>query len=63
MATDLLVRIKQFKFAIACLALNKCFSLSRHAAEYLQREEMGITTAVAAGESLRATFDSAALGG
>ena len=44
-ATGLLLRIKQFNFVTACLVLQKCFSLSKHASEYLQNGKMDLLTA------------------
>ena len=57
-ATGLLVRLIQFKFLAACLILKKCFSLSTHASEYLQREDMDLTSGVAAIHDLKATLAS-----
>ena len=52
-ATGLLLRIKQFNFVTACLVLQKCFSLSRHASEYLQNEGMDLFTAVVAIQDIK----------
>ena len=57
-AIGLLVRNKQFNFVAVSLVLQKCFSLSRHASEYLQSEEMNFVTAAASVEDLAATFQS-----
>ena len=57
-ATGLLVRLRQFKFVAACLILKKCFSLSRYASEYLQNDDMDLTSGVAAIQDLRATMES-----
>ena len=52
--TSLLVRIKQIRFVAACLVLQKCFSLSRHASEYLQSEETNLSPAAV--ENVTAKF-------
>ena len=52
-ATGFLLRIKQFDFVTACLDLQKSFSLSRCASEYLQNEEMDFLTAVVASSVAR----------
>ena len=57
-AAGLLFRIKQFDFVSACLVLQKCFSLSRHASEYLQSEEMDLVTAVVAIQDLTSTYEA-----
>ena len=57
-ATGLLVRLIQFRFVAACLILKKCFSFSTHASEYLQREDMDLTSGVAAIHDLKATMAS-----
>ena len=57
-ATGLLVRLIQFRFVAACLIPKKCFSLSTHASEYLQREDMDLTSGVAAIHDLKATMAS-----
>ena len=57
-ATGLHVRLIQFRFLAACLILKKCFSLSTHASEYLQREDMDLTSGVAAIHDLKATLAS-----
>ena len=57
-ATGLLVRLIQFRFVAACLILKKCFSFSTHASEYLQREDMDLTSGVAAIHDLIATMAS-----
>ena len=57
-ATGLLVRLRQFRFVAACLILRKCFSLSRYASEYLQNENMDLTSGVAAIQDLRAAMES-----
>ena len=53
-ATGLLVRLRQCYFVAACLILKKCFSLSQYASEYLQSEDMDLTSGVAAIRDLRA---------
>ena len=57
-ATALLLQIKQFNFVTACLVLQKCFSLSRHASEYLQNEEMDLLTAVVAIQDLKSAYQA-----
>ena len=57
-ATGLLLRIKQFNFVSACLVLQKCFSLSRHASEYLQNEGMDLLTAVVAIQDLKSAYQA-----
>ena len=57
-ATGLLVRLIQFRFVAACLILKKCFSLSTHASEYLQREDMDLTSGVTAIHDLKAMMAS-----
>ena len=57
-ATGLLLRIKQFNFVTACLVLQKCFSLSRHASEYLQNEGMDLLTAVVAIQDLKSAYQA-----
>ena len=57
-ATGLLLRIKQFNFVTACLVLQKCFSLSRHASEYLQYEGMDLLTAVVAIQDLKSAYQA-----
>ena len=57
-ATGLLLRIKQFNFVTACLVLQKCFSLSRHASEYLQNEGMDLLTAVVAIQDLKRAYQA-----
>ena len=57
-AAGLLFRIKQFDFVSACLVLQKCFSLSRHASEYLQSEEVDLVTAVVAIQDLTNTYET-----
>ena len=65
-ATGLLLRIKQFNFVTAYLAfknalvLQKCFSLSRHASEYLQNEGMDLLTAVVAIQDLKSAYKQCA---
>ena len=54
----LLFRIKQFDFVSACLVQQKCFSLSRHASEYLQSEEMDLVTVVVAIQDLTSTYEA-----
>ena len=60
-ATGLLFRIKQLNFVTACLVLQKCFSLSRHASEYLQNEEMDLLTAVVASSVARGGLEPSPL--
>lgn len=57
-ATGLLVRMMPFRFVATCLILKKCFSLSRYASEYLQRQDMDLTSGVAAIQDLKATMTS-----
>ena len=57
-ATGLLLRIKQFNFVTACLVLQKCFSLSRHASEYLQNEGMDLLTAVVAIQDSKSAYQA-----
>ena len=57
-ATGLLLRIKQFNFVTACLVLQKCFSLSRHASEYLQNGGMDLLTAVVAIQDLKNAYQA-----
>ena len=57
-ATGLLLRIKLFNFVTACLVLQKCFSLSRHASEYLQNEGMDLFTAVVAIQDLKSAYQA-----
>ncbi|XP_028416041.1 uncharacterized protein LOC114539612 [Dendronephthya gigantea] len=57
-ATGLLVRLIPFRFVAACQILVKCFSLSTHASEYLQREDMDLTSGVTAIQDLKATIAS-----
>ena len=57
-ATGLLVRLKQFSFVAACLILQQCFSLSQYASEYLQKEDIDLTSGVAAIQDLTATLES-----
>ena len=52
------MRLNQFRFLAACLFLKKCFSLSTHASEYLQREDMDLTSGVAAIHDLKAALTS-----
>ena len=55
-ATGLLLRIKLFNFVTACLVFQKCFSLSRHASEYLQNEGIDLLTAVVAIQDLKSAY-------
>ena len=57
-ATGLLLQIKQFNFVTACLVLQKCFSLSRHASEDLQNEGMDLLTAVVAIQDLKSAYQA-----
>ena len=57
-AIGLLLRIKQFNFVTACLVLQKCFSLIRHASEYLQNEGMDLLTAVVAIQDLKSAYQA-----
>ena len=57
-ATGLFVRLTPFRFLAACLMLEKCFSLSTHASEYLQREDMDLTSGVTAIQDLKASMTS-----
>ena len=57
-ATGLLFRIKQFNFVTAFLVVQKCFSLSRYASEYLQNKGMDLITAVVAIRDLKSAYQA-----
>ena len=50
----LLVRLMPFRFVASCFVLQRCFLLSRSASEYLQREDMDLTSGVSSIQDLRA---------
>jgi hypothetical protein len=57
-AIGLLARLTPFRFLAACIVLEKCFSLSTHASEYLQRADMDLTSGVTAIQDLKAAMTS-----
>ena len=57
-ATGLLVRLTTFRFMASCIVLKECFSISRSASEYLQREEMDLVSGVSSIEDLKRTLAS-----